>query len=82
MNVDLPTPGTPEMPTRTVGLVRRRGELGEQLTRGLPVVGRGRLSTRVIARDTSARRRARTPSTSAGTSPVVEPVETSQPPVW
>ena len=42
MNVDLPTPGTPEMPTRTVAAVHRRGELGEQLARGLPGGRRGR----------------------------------------
>ena len=44
MKVDLPTPGTPEMPTRT----RRRpaGQLGEQLPRRDPVLGPGRLDER------------------------------------
>src|SRR4029079_407929 len=67
MNVDLPTPGTPEMPTRTVGLSTGAASSARR-SRAASLWSARPLSTRVIARETSARRRARTPSTSAGTS--------------
>ena len=70
MKVDLPTPGTPEMPTRT----RRAapvtsGSLSSASSSRAAARWAGlEDSTSVMARETAARLRARTPSTSAPTS--------------
>jgi len=67
MKVDLPTPGTPEMPTRTTGGWSTVASSVSSSRLDVRCSGRDD-STRVIARDTAARRPERTPSTSAATS--------------
>ena len=71
MNVDLPTPGTPEMPTRTARPDRDRASRSPSSVSSSRAAARWAAcddSTSVIACETAARRPSRIPSTSAGTS--------------
>ena len=68
MKVDLPTPGTPEMPTRTAPPGSSRPSSSRAATRWSARVD----STSVIARETAARRPSRTPSASWSTSTGIE----------